>query len=149
MKKTYNTKELLDQAIDNLNNNTITIDLSGFSDSNQMSLDLPNMDSIANINLNNVYDSGYDFNIDNDTIWSMPTQQSLHVQGDAEFEGDIKIKGESLNDMISAINERLAILKPNPDLETRWEQLKELGKQYRELEKELLDKEKMWDKLKQ
>lgn len=149
MKKTYNTKELLDQAIDNLNDNTITIDLSGFSDSNQMSLDLPNMDSIANINLNNVYDSGYDFNIDNDTIWSMPTQQSLHVQGDAEFEGDIKIKGESLNDMISAINERLAILKPNPDLETRWEQLKELGKQYRELEKELLDKEKMWDKLKQ
>lgn len=149
MKKTYNTKELLDQAIDNLNDNTITIDLSGFSDSNQMSLDLPNMDSIANINLNNVYDSGYDFHIDNDTIWSMNTQQPLLVHGDAEFEGDIKLKGESLSDMLSAINDRLAILKPNPDLETRWEQLKELGKQYRELEKELLDKEKMWDKLKQ
>lgn len=149
MKKTYNTKELLDQAIDNLNDNTITIDLSGFSDTNQMSLDLPNMDSIANINLNNVYDSGYDFHIDNDTIWSMNTQQPLLVHGDAEFEGDIKLKGESLSDMLSAINDRLAILRPNPDLETRWEQLKELGKQYRELEKELLDKEKMWDKLKQ
>lgn len=61
---------------------------------------------------------------------------------------DIKIGGKSLVDAIEKIEERLAILKPNPALEDRWDQLKELRRQYQELEKELLEKEKMWDILK-
>jgi hypothetical protein len=46
------------------------------------------------------------------------------------------------------IEERLAILHPNPELEDRWEELKELSKRYKELEKEIIEKEKMWDILK-
>ena len=61
---------------------------------------------------------------------------------------DIKIGGKSLVDAIEKIEERLGILKPNPALEDRWDQLKELRRQYQELEKELLEKEKMWDILK-
>lgn len=63
--------------------------------------------------------------------------------------GDIKIGGKSLSEAIEKIEERLGILHPNPDLEDRWEQLKELRKQYQELEKELLEKEKMWKILKE
>lgn len=69
---------------------------------------------------------------------------TLDCKGDANFSGDIKVKGVSLSDTLAKIEERLAILRPNEVLEDRWEQLKELGKQYRELEKELLEKERVW-----
>ncbi len=73
---------------------------------------------------------------------------TLDVKGDANFSGDITIKGVSLTDTLSKIEERLAILRPNEVLEDRWEQLKELGKQYRELEAEILGKEQVWKILK-
>ena len=62
---------------------------------------------------------------------------------------DIKIGSKSLTEAIEKIEERLGILRPNPELEGRWEQLKDLRRQYQELEKELLEKEKMWKILKQ
>jgi len=63
--------------------------------------------------------------------------------------GDIKIGGKSLSAAIEAIEERLGILNPNPELEDRWDQLKELRKQYMELEKDLLEKEKLMKILKE
>ena len=63
--------------------------------------------------------------------------------------GDIKIGSKSLSKAIEQIEERLGILHPNPELEDRWEQLKDLRRQYQELEKELLEKEKIWKILKQ
>lgn len=73
---------------------------------------------------------------------------SLKVTGDADFDGDVTIKGKSITEVFDKIEERLAILHPNPELEDRWEELKELGKRYKELEKEIIEKEKMWDILK-
>ena len=61
---------------------------------------------------------------------------------------DIKVGKKSLLDAIDKIEERLGILHPNPELEDRWEELKSLRKQYQELEKDLLEKEKMWTILK-
>ena len=63
--------------------------------------------------------------------------------------GDIKIGGKSLSDAIEKIEERLGILNPNPELEERWDKLKELRKQYMELEKDLLEKEKIMKILKE
>lgn len=74
--------------------------------------------------------------------------QSIHVKGDAEFEGDVKIGGVSLVNRLDEIEKRLAILRPNNDLEGKWEELKELGERYRQLEQEILEKEKVWDILK-
>lgn len=62
--------------------------------------------------------------------------------------GDITINGRSLSGSIKQIEERLAILHPNPELEERWEELKKLRQQYNSLEQELLEKEKMWNMLK-
>jgi hypothetical protein len=76
------------------------------------------------------------------------TSGELHVKGDAEIEGDLKVKGKSLADAIDNIEKRLAILHPNKELEERWEQLKALGEQYRELEKDILEKEKIWEIIK-
>jgi len=73
---------------------------------------------------------------------------TLQVNGDANFEGDIKIQGKSLNETLKNIEERLAILRPNPELEEKWDNLKELGRMYRELEAEIIEKQKIWDILK-
>jgi len=73
---------------------------------------------------------------------------ALHVKGDANFEGDIKLKGNSLGDTLKSIEERLAILRPSPELEEKWDNLKELGRMYRELEAEIIEKQKIWDILK-
>ena len=73
---------------------------------------------------------------------------TLQVNGDANFEGDIKLKGKSLNDTLSKIEERLAILHPNERLEEKWAKLKELRKQYQELETDILEKEKIVEILK-
>ena len=73
---------------------------------------------------------------------------SLLVGGDAEFEGDVKIKGKSLTKLIDNIEKRLAILHPNEKLEEKWEKLKKLGDEYREMEKEILHAEEMWKILK-
>jgi len=86
----------------------------------------------------------------NDTITlsTISTPHTLHVKGDAEFEGDIKLKGQSLNDILDKIEERLAILHPNINLEEKWEKLRELRKQYRELEADIMEKEKIMEILK-
>jgi hypothetical protein len=73
---------------------------------------------------------------------------TLKVNGDADFDGEVTIKGKSLTDMFEKIEERLAILHPNPELEDKWDELKELGKRYKELEQEIIEKEKMWAILK-
>jgi hypothetical protein len=62
---------------------------------------------------------------------------------------DITIKGRKLSDVIDKLEERLGILHPNPELEDRWDELKELRRKYNELEKDLLEKEKMWKILKE
>ena len=86
----------------------------------------------------------------NDTISisNISTPHTLQVKGNAEFDGDIKLQGKSLNDTLSKIEERLAILHPNEKLEEKWEKLRELRKRYRELEADILEKEKIMEILK-
>lgn len=64
--------------------------------------------------------------------------------GDVTFSGDIFLKGESLNERLTAIEKRLAILTPNIELEERWEELRDIHQQYLAVEKELLEKERIW-----
>jgi uncharacterized protein (DUF2164 family) len=85
----------------------------------------------------------------NDTIASSSIDSStLTVKGDATFEDDISIKGKSLTKTLEGIEERLGILHTNSGLEDRWSKLKALGKKYRAMEADLLEKEKMWNILK-
>ena len=90
---------------------------------------------------------------DNYTIsntWNNDSWVNISSDGITMKEGsDIKIGSRSLTEAISAIEDRLAILKPNPELEDRWEQLKDLRRQYEALEKDLLEKEKIMKILKE
>jgi hypothetical protein len=73
---------------------------------------------------------------------------TLSVQGDAEFDGDITVKGRSLYEFMESVEQQLNILRPNPAMEAEWDQLRALGEQYRELEQQLKEKSRMWDTLK-
>lgn len=73
---------------------------------------------------------------------------SLSVKGDADFEGEVTIKGKKLSDMFEKIEERLAILHPNPELEEKWDNLRALRNAYLELEAEIKEKEAIWGILK-
>lgn len=73
---------------------------------------------------------------------------SLEVMGNANFQGDLKLQGKSLKDSLDAIEARLAILRPNEELEEKWENLRGLRKMYMELEAEIIEKEQMWSILK-
>ena len=70
---------------------------------------------------------------------------SLSLYGDG---ADITINGVKLSETLKALQERLNVLVPNPKLEKDWEDLAELGRQYRELEKHITEKMATWDKLK-
>lgn len=82
------------------------------------------------------------------TITASSMHNTLEVKGDANFEGDVKIKGKSITESLERIEERLAILRPNEELEEKWENLRGLRKAYMELEAEIKDKEKVWGILK-
>jgi hypothetical protein len=69
----------------------------------------------------------------------------LKVNGD---DADIQIGEVSLKKFMEDVNMRLNIMQPNTKLEKDWEELRELGDQYRQLEKELIEKAKVWDILK-
>lgn len=123
--------------------------------------------NIYNIDLDyatNSQDFNYDFgNITtagfNGTSWSSGTYSIttssnpviMNNSGRIECTGenaDLVLNGKSVKDTLQAIEERLAILHPNPELENEWEELKELGQRYRTLEAEIKEKMKVWDTLK-
>lgn len=68
---------------------------------------------------------------------------NLKVNGGAEINGPLTVDGVDIGQAVRRIEERLAILRPNEGLEERWNKLKELGDQYRRLEEELLQQEKI------
>ena len=74
-----------------------------------------------------------------------PPSGKISLQGP---NADIEVNGESLMSAIRRIEERLNILKPNEKLEAEWDQLRELGEQYRALEKKLQEQSNMWNTLK-
>lgn len=80
--------------------------------------------------------------------WRDTTANVLDVKGDARFDGEITIKGVSLTETLTRIEERLAILKPNPRLEEKWSELAKLRKAYQELEADIIEKEKIVEILK-
>jgi len=83
--------------------------------------------------------------------WSTANTLNVPVSGRMELRGnqaDIVINDVSLNDTLRSIQDRLNMLRPNRELEAEWDQLRDLGEQYRDLEKQLMEKQRAWDILK-
>lgn len=101
--------------------------------------------------------NGYTFNtsISNGTYDAKNTSYGFSVSGDSCFDGATNFNGPvSLNNVdlvkiLEKIEERLAILEFNPELEQRWEELRKAREHYLELEQEIKAKEKVWQTIQQ
>ena len=76
-----------------------------------------------------------------------PTGTSAKIQLNGEG-ADVEVNGWSLVDAVKRIEVRLGLFQPNPTLETEWEDLRELGEQYRKLEQHIKDKQATFDRIK-
>jgi len=90
-------------------------------------------------------------NIAAGATWSTANTLNVPTSGRMELRGnqaDIVINDVSLNDTLRSIQDRLNMLQPNRELEADWDQLRAIGEQYRDLEKQLMEKQRAWDILK-
>lgn len=62
------------------------------------------------------------------------SKAGLHVTSDAEFDGDVMIKGKSLLKMLETIEKRLSILQPDPKKLEHFEALRKAYEHYKTLE---------------
>jgi hypothetical protein len=63
--------------------------------------------------------------------------------------GDLKIGDRSMKDFMDKVEDQLAILHPAPELEEKWDKLKELRRQYEECRQDIIEKEKIMKILKE
>lgn len=82
------------------------------------------------------------------STWSNASPGQIHVKGDAVFEGNITWQDRDMREWFETVESRLAILQPNVKLEAEYEELAELGRQYKKMEKRLLEKQQVFDILK-
>ena len=89
------------------------------------------------------------------TMWttglSGTSAADLNQSGMLSLQGtnaDININGKSLLKTLDALEDRLNMLVPNPELDKEWDDLKKLGNRYRKLENKCKEKAEMWNKLK-
>lgn len=100
--------------------------------------------------------SGYVYTAPNTVPWITTTTGTnpamvVNQGGGIDIQGenaDIKLNGKSMKAWMEAVEERLNILTPNPDMEKDWDELRRLGERYRKLEQKCKDKARMWEALK-
>ena len=129
-----------------------TLDLSDITVSSPTYTMSPMAVSMPTITISSV--SGANVGYSN-TLWttglSGTSAADLNQSGMLSLKGekaDIDINGRSLMKTLDALQERLNMLTPNPEMEAEWDQLRELGERYRELEQQCREKTQMWNKLK-
>ena len=77
---------------------------------------------------------------------------SIHILGNAVVTGTLNVGGQNISktidERLTVIEERLAILRPDPDLESRWDELKQARERYIQLEAEFRSAELVYKILK-
>lgn len=116
---------------------TITIDANNFHTGSITSAStLTWTQPYDNYTISNTWNNDSRININND---------GLSMKDDC----DLKIGDRSLKDFMDKVEDQLAILRPAPELEEKWDQLKDLRRQYETLKQDILEKEKLMKILKE
>jgi hypothetical protein len=85
--------------------------------------------------IGSTFSTGYG-TLNTNSIWGAQGSPGLQVNGDAEFEGDIKWKGRSLGGLLQSIEDRLAILQePDPEKLKKHAALKKAYDHYKTMER--------------
>jgi hypothetical protein len=89
----------------------------------------------------NINSGQYTYSTTNTSPWiiangSTGSTPSIHVTGDAEFEGNVKVKGRDLVKLFETIEDRLAIVSnPDPKKLEKFKALKKAYDHYKLMEK--------------
>lgn len=127
-----------DEITIDIGSDTITLD-SNSIDSNNYFYTSPYMTtgavgaSYSNITINTAAGSNGSWSSLSNTMMSS-SSAGLHVTSNAEFDGDVKIKGVSVLETLQKIEKRLAILRPDPEKLEHFEALKKAYEHYKTLE---------------
>lgn len=82
--------------------------------------------------------------------WSNDSSVNINTSGvEIKDGGDLKIGDRSMKEFMDRVEDQLAILRPAPELEEKWDKLKELRRQYEECKQDILEKEKIMKILKE
>lgn len=82
--------------------------------------------------------------------WSNDSSVNINTGGvEIKDGGDLKIGDRSMKEFMDRVEDQLAILRPAPELEEKWDKLKELRRQYEECKQDILEKEKLMKILKE
>ena len=73
---------------------------------------------------------------------------TMVIPKDLTVDGELTVGGKNIKETLEKIEERLAILHPNPQLEMKYEELRRIRQAYMDLEADIIEKEKMWELLK-
>ena len=129
-------------------------DLDQGKDVDTYSVDLSGVNSSVSLTSPYTIRSGINFP---NAVYTTSTVNSPWVQSPPmagpkiRLEGadaDIEINGVSLWATMQEISNRLNIMQVNPELETQWQELRELGEKYKQLEQHILDKQATFDRIK-
>ena len=131
----------LDNANIDIDWDTFTLDTSSMPGCNITYSNIQTSVGSGNVTISNggsasgsmLTSNGFNGNAWSTNITTSPTP-SLHVSGDAEFEGDVKIKGRNLAEVLDTICDRLAILTPDPKKLEKYAALKKAYDHYKTLE---------------
>lgn len=143
MKKNYTTQNSYSFSDDY---DTVTLD--GSSDIN-LTIDA---DHYNNYNFDDFTITGSTSSYTIDTVTGWNTTPGIQVtQGNIQVnhDGDIKLGDRSLKEFIDDVEKRLNILRPSLELEEKWDELRKLGEQYRELEKNILQQQELMKVIKE
>ncbi len=113
----------------------------------QYSLDFGSTDGITVSSGTSILDSLSTDSFTLSSNWDTSYSDTITIGGQTITERKLKAL-DGLQEWQEEVNKKLAILQPNPELEEQWSELKELRQRYVELEKELTEKTKMWNILK-
>jgi hypothetical protein len=100
--------------------------------------------------MNTTLTTGVDSLVWNDAYntWADPnvniSKDGVAIKGEA----DLKIGDRSMKDFMNKVEDQLAILRPAPELEEKWDKLKNLRRQYEECKQDIIEKEKIMEILK-
>ena len=132
-----------DGLVTHIENNTLSGDLSEYEAIEDLEFDytttyhtspylLPTLSPTEDMATSNIFSMSHDID------------GKMRITGD---EADIEINGISLKQTLEDIQQRMAILQPNPELEKEFKELREIRQKYIQLEHNLLEKKEMWDTL--
>jgi len=117
----------------------------------QMNLDLsPYTNSNSTVTITggtNILDSLSTDSFTLNSNWDTSYSDNITIGGQTITESKLKAL-DGLQDWQEEVNKKLAILQPNSELEEQWTELKEIRERYVKLEKELIEKNKVWAILK-